>query len=182
MSSARVRPDDEDFGDLDIRKKPSSSNATLIVLLACGIVGVVLLTCVGVEFVRFAGHNDPVVPKPAERIQEVKVQPIPQGPEAAKLNGAWKGRLVLRGNERDDVYTFREDGTLREDVFDLRGNHVQASEARWRFRDGKVEIDWPGGGVEVATVRWIDDNTMEYQIVNHTDAIQIGLKMTFRRQ
>jgi hypothetical protein len=108
---------------------------------------------------------------------------LPQGPEVAKLNGTWKGRLVLRGNERDDVYTFRKDGTLREEVFDLRGNIVQASEARWRFRDGKVEIDWPGGGgLEVATVRWIDDNTMEYQIVNHTDVVQIGMKMTFRRQ
>jgi hypothetical protein len=176
VNRGKMRPDDDgDYGDLSIRKKPSKSNTTMFILLACGIVGLVLLTCMaGAVIVVVVGEHDRVVPQPA------MADAVPQGPEAAKLIGSWKGRLVLRGMDREHLYIFRKDGTLREEVFDLRG--VRVSEARWRFRNGQIEIDWPGGGVEIATARWIDDNTMEYRILDHTDVAQNGLVMTFRRQ
>jgi hypothetical protein len=178
VTPAKWNPDDDDeYGDLSIRKKPTPGNPTLIILLICGVIGLTLLTCVGgIAIVAVLDQHDQPAP------QAIRAEPIGQDPEALKLVGAWKGRLVLRGMDREHLYTFRKDGTLREDVFDLRGAPAGVSEARWRFRDGKIEIDWPGAGVEIATARWIDANTMEYRILDHTDVAQNGLVMTFRRQ
>jgi len=126
-------------------------------------------------------HDQAIAPPPPQA--PIMAQPAPpQGAEAAKLIGNWKGRLMLRGLDRNHVYIFRKDGTLREEVFNLQGGLDNVSEAVWRFRNGQVEIDWPGGGVEIATARWIDANTFEYRILQHTDVAQNGLKMTFRRQ
>ena len=45
-----------------------------------------------------------------------------------------------------------------------------------------VEIDWERGSFENASVAWIDEKTMTYQIVDHSQRIQIGMSTTFRRQ
>jgi hypothetical protein len=176
MATGKTLPDD-DYGDLDIRKKHSGSNSTLFIVLACGIIGLVLLTCVaGGVIMMIVDHHDRGVPPQAREVGPG------QDPEAAKLNGTWKGRFVLNGQQRDHLYTFRKDGTMREEEFDQFGKIFRASEARWRFRNGQVEIDWGAGGKEIATARWFDNNSFEYHIIQHTDGAQVGMKETFRRQ
>lgn len=99
----------------------------------------------------------------------------------SKLPGAWKGRFVLRGQATDVVYTFNKDGTFLEEDFDLIGRKVNNAGGRWTFRDGKVVIDWDRGSFEHATVHWVNNSTIDYRIVDHIDALQIGTATTFRR-
>jgi hypothetical protein len=179
VTAAKMRPDDYDdeYGELSIRKKPAKTSTALFVLLICGVLAVGLFSCMaGAVMVVMEEHDRPIPP------QAVLLQEMDLGPEAAKLIGSWKGRLALRGMDRNHVYIFRKNGTLREEVFDLRGVRGNASEARWQFVNGQIIIDWPGGGREIATARWIDANTMEYRILDHTDVAQNGVAMTFRRQ
>ena len=185
MTRAKLNPDDDDeYGEMSIRKKPNQGNSTLLIVVVVGLIGLTLLICIGSVAViaildQHDQHEQPAIKPP---MRAIPAQAIGQDPEALKLIGAWKGRMVLRGMDREHLYTFRKDGTLREDVFDLRGGPVGASEARWAFRNGKIEIDWGGGGIEIAIARWLDANSFEYTILDHTDIAQNGLVMTFRRQ
>jgi hypothetical protein len=101
---------------------------------------------------------------------------------AGKVEGTWKGRWTVHNQPLESVYTFRRDGTFREESFDLQGNRVNVAEARWRVRNGQIEIDWQNGGFEIAVVRILDANTLDYRIVDHNDVTQIGLSTTFKRQ
>jgi hypothetical protein len=165
MAAERKRgpDDDEDFDKLDIRKKGSASKTTVFVLLAAGGIGLMLIAvCLGVGNVSFfVGARDAT---------------------AAKLPGSWKGRWVLHGQVFDSIYTFKKDGSFREESFDLQGRRINVAGGRWHFRNGAIEIDWDQGGFEIATAHWIDDNTMNYHIVNHNDLAQIGITTAFKRQ
>jgi hypothetical protein len=156
-------PDDEDLDKLDIRKKGSSSNTILFVLVAgSGIALVLIAVCLGGGIVSFiVGARDAT---------------------AAKLPGSWNGRWVLHGQVFDSTYTFKKDGSFREESFDLQGRRINVADGRWHFRNGEIEIDWDQGGFEIATAHWIDDNTMNYHIVDHNDLAQIGITTAFKRQ
>jgi hypothetical protein len=163
-SSERRKPsyDDDDFEVPSIEKP--RGNPTAILLVVGGVAALVLLLClIGGGVVGFLGLRD---------------QPSPD-----QFVGKWKGRIVLRGQALDTIYTFNKDGTMREDSFDLQGRRVQGGGGRWRIRNGEVEIEWgQGGGVEIATANFPNANTMNYQIIEHTDVAQIGMSTTFRRQ
>jgi hypothetical protein len=156
--------DDDDF-ELPSIKKKGRDYLPLYLLTAGGLVLFLIASAVVVILVvAFNKSNEPT---------------------ATRIIGAWKGQFVLNGQPLDFVFTFNKDGSLRQDGFDLRGRRLPelAGGGRWRIRDGDVEIDWDGnGGRERATVRWIDDNAMEYRIIQHTEVVQIGMETTFRRQ
>ena len=154
---------DDDY-DLPIKKKPivKKSNTLLYALLGGGI-ALLLVCCVaGMVIVGIMSSDD--------------------GPTAAKLVGSWKGRFVLAGQPLDSTYTFKNDGTFREETFDVQGGVLNISDGHWRVRRGQIEIDWIGGTFERAVATWVDDNTMDYQIVDHTQFIQIGTITNFRRK
>ncbi len=103
-------------------------------------------------------------------------------PTAARLPGSWKGRFILGFAPLDVVYTFNKDGTFHEESFNAFGRRVNVADGRWRYRERQIEIDWDRGGFERATATWVDENAMDYRIVDHSQAVQIGLTTTFRRQ
>ena len=163
MAAEKKRgPDDREFDELDIRKKDGPTTTTVFVLLAAGGIGLMLIVlCLGVAIVSFVGARDAT---------------------AAKLPGSWKGRWVLHGQVFDSTYTFKKDGSFREESFDLQGRRINVAGGRWHVRNGEIEIDWDQGGFEIATAHWIDDNTMNYHIVDHNDLAQIGITTAFKRQ
>jgi hypothetical protein len=156
----RPRFDDDEYPSIE--KPPSSARGVLIVLGVLGVCLVLVLCLVGaVVFVRLSS-SDAI---------------------AAKAEGTWKCRWTVHNMELESLYTFRRDGTFREESFDMQGNRINIADARWRVRnDGQIEINWQGGGLEIATVRFRDDNTMEYRITEHNDVTQINLTTVFRRQ
>jgi hypothetical protein len=165
MATERKREpeDDDEVDELSIRKKDGPTNTTLFVVLVAGGIGLMLIVlCIGVGIVLFVvGARDAT---------------------AAKLPGSWKGRWALGGQVFDSTYTFKKDGSFREESFDLQGRRINVSGGRWHFRNGAIEIDWDQGGFEIATAHWIDDNTMNYHIVDHSDVAQIGITTAFKRQ
>ena len=99
-----------------------------------------------------------------------------------QLIGSWKGRWVVGADTFDSIYTFNRDGSFVEDTFDIFGRPLRRSPGRWRMQNGEVEIRWAnGGGVEHAAPR-INGDTLNYRIVNHTDARQVGLVVNMQRQ
>ena len=59
---------------------------------------------------------------------------------------------------------------------------MNVASGRWQFRNGRLEIFFDSGGFEVADIVLMDNNTINYRIVNHAERAQIGLGTTFRRQ
>lgn len=161
-SRGRRRQSDEDDDDEDrhIRKK----GANPLVMLAVGAGGGLLLICL-------LGCGIGAV-----------IALLPRDDTAEKLPGSWKGRFVLARIQLDVAYIFNKDGSFRQESFDRFGRRVNVADGRWRYRDGRVEIDWNNGTFERATVAFLDDNTMTYVIVDHSQGIQVGLTTTFRRQ
>jgi hypothetical protein len=160
MGSKRRRHEDDD--ELSIRKKDGGKK-TLFVGLAIGGVALILLTCMcggGIGLTAWLSRDA----------------------TAAKLPGAWKGRFVLAGQPLDVTYTFNKDGSFRQDGFDGFGRKLPPAAGRWRMEKGELVINWDNGTFEKATVHWIDDRTMDYRIVDHTDRAQIDTATTFKRQ
>lgn len=147
---------------LSIKKKPRDYARPLIVLLVVLAVGLGLIVCIvsAVSLGFFAFNNDST---------------------ASKLPGSWKGQFIFAGRHLDSTYTFRRDGTLQEVNLDGFGRRNVAN-GKWRVQNGQVHIDWNNGGIEVATVHWIDERTMDYHIIEHTELAQIGIGTTFKKQ
>jgi hypothetical protein len=95
--------------------------------------------------------------------------------------GAWKGRFTLHGQPTDVIYRFEKSGRLHEEDYDPQGRLLHVGGGQWRFRGGRIIIDFERG-TEVAEAILADDNTINYRIINHTDLAQVGLTTTFRRQ
>jgi hypothetical protein len=158
----RYEADDDDIDQLIRRKKKTGASSGALVVIGI-ITAVLLLACLlGVGIVA--------------------VISLTQGTQPDEFVGSWKARWTFGGMDFNSIYTFNKDGTLREEQFDLQGNPRDISDARWCFRNGQIEIDWENGSWDHATVRHIDAKTMDYRIVDHTDQIQIGVGVTFRRQ
>ncbi len=162
LSAHGMRRPRDDNDELPSIQKPGDGNQTLLILMAVGGIGLVLIGCLAVAGVGyFLAFNNST---------------------QAKLAGAWKGRWTVHGQQMDSLYTFRRDGSFREESFNMQGIRLNIADGRWHLRNGEIEIDWDNGGFENATARWIDNNTIEYRIVEHNDMGQIGLTTTFRRQ
>lgn len=150
----------DDDVDLDISIKPESS--THVRWLVAVVVVMLLLFVAGVGIVA-------VVVLTRESTEQ-------------KLPGAWKGQFNFAGERIDSVYTFQENGNFREESFNLLTNQNNVSTGRWHANGQDIQIDWDNGGFEDAHITWIDDNTIEYHIVAHNDARQIGSKTKFQRK
>jgi hypothetical protein len=157
----RRRHDDDDDEDRPIRKK---GNTAVVVLAASAVVGLLLVCLLA------CGIGAAVT--------------LLSDPTPARLPGSWSGRFVMGNVPLDVTYTFNTDGTFREQGFMVVGRRAinNVTDGRWRYRNGQIEIDWNRGTFERATVTWVDENTMNYRIVDHSQAAQIGLTTTFRRQ
>jgi hypothetical protein len=163
-AGSRRRYDADDGADDFVVRKRSGGNKMLPVWLAVGGgLAFLLLTC---------SCGIGVVSVIAVSLQESRPD---------EFVGSWKGRFNLRGQQLDIVYTFDKTGNFREDDFNLQGGLVHASGGRWRFRDGRLEIDWDNGAIETADAIFIDNNTINYRIVDHSERAQIGTGTTFRR-
>jgi hypothetical protein len=156
--------DDRDgFDDLPARRK-NGGKTMLPVWLAVGGLGLLMLMCTsGIVVLGVAA----VLPKDSHPDEFV---------------GSWKGRFFLRGQQLDIIYTFDKAGGFREEDFNLQGARVNATGGTWRFDNGEIEIDFDNGVFEAATATFIDNNTINYRIVDHDDQAQIGTGTTFRRQ
>ena len=160
--NSRRRADLDDDG-LDIRKKNAGRTNAVLVWMAVAAVGIVLLTCVagGVIFYFMSADSNTT---------------------AAKLPGTWRGQFAVGGQLIDARYIFENGGGFRQETLNERGQVVGISQGRWRVFLGEIEIDWDNGSFERATAIWTNDQTMEYEIVDHNDDIQIGIITTLRRQ
>ena len=130
-SRGKRRPNDDDDA-LSIRKKGAGSN-TLLLWLALGGIGVLLIACllgIGIA-VAVALFNDAT---------------------AAKLPGSWKGRFVFPGQVIDANYVFKQDGSFRQETLNPRGQIVDVVDGRWHVEFGEIVIDWNNGAFERATV------------------------------
>src|SRR5262245_44032935 len=147
---------------LSIKKKPGDYARPILLVVAVIVIVVALVACVGggiIFGIIVAGSES----------------------TATKLPGSWRGQFNIPGRQINTVYTFKRDGTLREESVDGFGQrHV--ADGKWRVRNGQIHIDWNRGGIEVATVHWLNKNTMDYRIIEHTDFVQIGIGTTFQRQ
>jgi hypothetical protein len=155
----RRRYDDDD--ELSIRKKDGGRG--LLIGLAIGGAALILATClcgVGIALAFILSADD----------------------TASKLPGSWKGRFIIVNQVIDTTYIFEKDGSFREETVDFGGLGVRVSKGHWGYHDGRVEITWNNGSFEDGTVRWIDDRTIDYRIVNHIQPVQIGAQATLKRQ
>jgi hypothetical protein len=163
VAERRRRFDDGDDSD-DSPVRPRRDNTPIMVGLILGAAVLVLFTCLcGVGIVAV-------------------VVWIPRGAQPNELVGSWKGRFFLRGQQLDVVYKLDKSGRFTEEEFDLQGRRVHTGGGRWFVRNGRLEILFDSGGFETADFVFVDNNTINYRIVNHAERAQIGLGTTFRRQ
>jgi hypothetical protein len=174
--------------DRSIRKR--SGNQALVIGLVAG--GAVLLLFACMAGVRSTAVFDPYTESapPAQwgglpeevRLPDEFAPRWEVGTQPDEFVGSWKGRFLLAGELRDVIYTFDKSGRFREEQFDLQGRRLSGSGLRWCFRDGHIQIEFHRGSLEKSVAVFVDDTTIDYRIVNHTDRSQIGLTTTFRRQ
>lgn len=165
-SSGSSLPGDDlsdDVNDPSVRK---AGRGTVVILgLILGITALMFFTCLcGVGLVAW-------------------VAVYPYGVHPDEYVGTWKGRFLMDGQLRDYEYTFDKSGWFQEARIGPDGRRMYGSTGRWRFREGRIEIDFGvAGATEVADAVFVDRDTIQYRIVNHSDRTQIGLSTTFRRK
>jgi hypothetical protein len=160
MPAENRRPDEIDDDDEFCIRKRDAGGGRLLMWLALGAIAVALTLCLtGAGYlIHLSSASDEL---------------------AAKLPGSWRGRFDFGGQGIDAIYVFEKNGEFRQETINPPGRPVGG---RWRVVLGKVIIDWDNGGFEQAVVTWPNDQTMDWHIVNHSDAIQIGSITTMRRQ
>ena len=159
--NTRARDLDDDDA-LDIRKR-DAGNGKVLMWVAIAAIGIVLTACLtgGVILIVMSASSNAT---------------------AAKLPGSWKGQFVFGGQAIDAIYVFEKGGEFRQETLNPQGQVIDVSKGRWHVALGEIVIDWDNGSFEHATVIWTNDQTMEWQIVDHSDEIQIGSITTLRRQ
>jgi hypothetical protein len=156
----RGRYDDFDNDDLDIRKRDAGRPRRMWLGLVIALLVLISIIAGGITLVVISANSDAT---------------------AAKLVGAWQGRFVFGGQAIDATYVFERNGEFRQEALNQFGL-LEVSTGRWRVSFGKVHVDWDHGSFEVAQVHWTNDQTMDWHIVDHIEAIQIDTVTTMRRQ
>jgi hypothetical protein len=170
--SRNSEPHDDDL-DISLPRRQHSERNVIFVVLAVGATLLLLAVCVvggGLFSVAWL-VGEPDLGDPAAADPGV----------AAKLLGAWRGNFVMPGRNLDTIYTFNANGSFLEDSTDQFGNRLAAA-GRWRLRNAQeVEIHWNNGGIEIAAIHLRDDGGLDYRIIHHTDAGQIGVASVMKR-
>jgi len=147
--------DEDDWPEIRRSVKKERSKRSLVLALSGGFLALLVLV---VGAILFVGRSD------------------------SAIVGSWKGTLQFAVmNDVDCTYRFHQDGTVVDEHVDPGTRLMIRAKGRYTFANGVVNIHWPDGEFERASVRRTGPNTIEYVILAHTDGAQIGGKATFSR-
>lgn len=97
------------------------------------------------------------------------------------LIGAWQGGYSINGVPVTEVYTFTRDGYVYDRIFNYLGNLLSEGVGRYAYSGGTVNIYWGSGMQEAGAVRWMSNESFDYNIISHSQPAQIGLEIVFQR-
>ena len=146
---------------LSIKKKPGDYARPIMIVVAVLVIGVSLVVClVGAAILGTIVANSN--------------RPPPSCPDRGVASSTSPdGKSTAYTHSRMTALCVKCPWMLRP---------AQCFRRQLGVRNGEVHITWNRGGHEVATVHWLNNNTMDYRIVDHTDVVQIGIGTTFQRQ
>src|ERR1051325_2364317 len=146
-----MQPRYDDFDDRPRRKKKKRRSTAPFLLIGCLAGGVVLvLGLLAVGGIAILLYLD-------------------RGTQPNEFVGAWKGEFLLPNRHIKVIYTFHKNGRFSQDTLNFEGRRVDTFSGNWSFHQGEIEIHWDRGGFECARVTFINNNTLHYEIVDHTD-------------
>jgi hypothetical protein len=106
--------------------------------------------------------------------------PSPTPRSSAALVGAWRTRVVENGQAQEITVTFLADGNTRYLFKDARGRTAN-DQGAWQYSDGVLFERFSTGASGKASIKWIDDNTVELTIIENGVPSYIGVKRLYRR-
>jgi len=106
--------------------------------------------------------------------------PSPTPRSSAALVGAWRTSVVENGQAQEITVTFLPDGDTRYLFKDARGRTATDS-GTWQYSDGILFERFSSGASGKASIKWIDDNTVELTIIDNGVPSYIGMKRRYRR-
>jgi len=99
---------------------------------------------------------------------------------SAALVGAWRTNVVENGQDMQINVTFLSDGDSRYFFKDARGR-TATDKGTWQYSDGILFERFSNGSSGKASIKWIDDNTVELTIIDNGVPSYIGVKRLYRR-
>jgi serine/threonine-protein kinase len=99
---------------------------------------------------------------------------------SAALVGVWRTSVVENGEAQEIKVTFLSDGNTRYLFKDARGR-TATDTGTWQYSDEILFERFSSGASGKASIRWIDDNTVELTIIDNGVPSYIGLKRKYRR-
>ena len=99
---------------------------------------------------------------------------------SAALVGTWRTSVVENGQNMEINVTFLSSGDTRYLFKDARGR-TATDKGTWQYSDGTLFERFSSGASGKASIRWIDDNTVELTIIDNGVPSYIGLKRLYRR-
>jgi len=99
---------------------------------------------------------------------------------SAALVGAWRTNVVENGQDMQINVTFLSDGDSRYLFKDARGR-TATDKGTWQYSDGILFERFSNGSSGKASIKWIDDNTVELTIIDNGVPSYIGVKRVYRR-
>jgi len=99
---------------------------------------------------------------------------------SAALVGAWRTSVVENGQPQEITVTFLSDGNTRYLFKDARGR-TATDTGTWQYSDEILFERFSSGASGKASIKWIDDNTVELTIIDNGVPSYIGVKRKYRR-
>ena len=112
--------------------------------------------------------------------QSPSPSPSPTPRSSAALVGAWRTNVVENGQAQEITVTFLPDGETRYLFKDARGR-TATDKGTWQYSDGILFERFSSGASGKASIKWIDDNTVELTIIDNGVPSYIGMKRLYRR-
>jgi hypothetical protein len=152
---------------------------------------VLLLFFIGVAGILIFGYSRMTVPtpvtnsnRPSEKQDESWSSPSPEASptprSSAALIGTWRTNVVENGQNQEINVTFLSDGDTQYLFKDTRGR-TATDKGTWQYSDGMLFERFSNGASGKASIRWIDDNTLELTIIDNGVPSYIGVKRLYRR-
>jgi hypothetical protein len=106
--------------------------------------------------------------------------PSPTPRSSAALVGAWRTSVVENGQAQEITVTFLPSGDTRYLFKDARGR-TATDTGTWQYSDEVLFERFSSGASGKASIKWIDDNTVELTIIDNGVPSYIGVKRKYRR-